>query len=90
MNGSRSVLPRPGVVPTPFQQEVAREVASCLAVDDFDPLTFACRGRGRPIGYPRMDVDADAQEWELFAGVDRDRGDSLLALSWIPDTPPGW
>jgi hypothetical protein len=33
---------------------------------------------------------ADAQEWKLFAGVDRDRGDSLLALSWVPDPPPGW
>jgi hypothetical protein len=90
MNGNRGALPRPGVVPTAFQQEVARAVASCFAVDDFDPLTFACRGRGRPIGYPRIDIDADAQEQELFAGVDRDRGDSLLALSWIPDTPPGW
>lgn len=90
MNGNPGALPRPGVVPTAFQQEVARAVASCFAVDDFDPLTFICRGRGRPIGYPRMDIDADAHEWKLFAGVDRDRGDSLLALSWIPDTPPGW
>ena len=90
MNGIRGALPRPGVVPTAFQQDVARAVASCFAVDDFDPLTFICRGRGRAIGYPRMDIDADAHEWKLFAGVDRDRGDSLLALSWIPDTPPGW
>ena len=83
-------LPRLGVVPSPFQQEVARMVASCYAVEDFDPLTFVCRGPGRPIGYPRIDIDADAQEWELFASVDRDRGESLLALSWIPDAPPGW
>jgi hypothetical protein len=90
MNGNSGTLPRPGVVPTSFQQDVARAVASCFAVDDFDPLTFVCRGRGRPIGYPRMDIDADAQEWKLFADVDRARGDSLLALSWIPDAPPGW
>lgn len=90
MNGNPGALPHPGVVPTAFQQDAARAVASCFAVDYFDPLTFVCRGRGRPIGYPRMHIDADAQEWKLFAGVDRDRGDSLLALSWIPDTPPGW
>jgi hypothetical protein len=37
-----------------------------------------------------VDIDADAQEWKLLADVDRDRGDSLLVQSWIPDTPPGW
>jgi hypothetical protein len=89
-NANPGALPRPGVVPSAFQQEVACAVASCYAVDDFDPLTFVCRGRGSPIGYPRMDIDADAQEWKLFANVDRDRGESLLALFWIPDAPPGW
>ncbi|MHB8491410.1 MAG: hypothetical protein ACYDA6_04235 [Solirubrobacteraceae bacterium] len=90
MSANSSALPRRGVVPSAFQQEVARRVAACYAVQDFDPLTFACRGHGRPIGYPRMDIEADAEEWELFANVDRDRGDSLLALCWMPDAPPGW
>jgi hypothetical protein len=90
MSGNPGTLPRPGVVPSAFQQEIAREVARCYAVGDFDPLTFACRGHGRPIGYPRMDIDAGAEEWKLFASVDRDKGDSLLALSWIPDAPSGW
>lgn len=45
---------------------------------------------GRPIGYLCVDIDADAQERELLADIDRDRGDALLVQSWIPDTPPGW
>ncbi len=47
-------------------------------------------GSGRPIGYPRIEIDIDAEEWLPFAGVDRDRGDSLLAFAWVPDAPPGW
>ena len=90
MRWSPTVLPRPGVAPSAFQQEVARAVASCYGVETFDPLTFVCRGHGRPIGYPRMTVEATAQEWDLFSGVDRDAGDSLLALCWVPDAPPGW
>ena len=37
-----------------------------------------------------MKIEAQPRDWELFRNVDRDRGDSLLALSWIPDAPPGW
>lgn len=90
MRANAGTLPSPGTVPTAFQREVARGVAACYAVEDFDPFTFVCHGRGRPIGYPRMDIAASAEEWGLFANVDRDRGDSLLALSWIPDAPPAW
>lgn len=90
MRGSLNRLPRPGVMPTPFQQSVARGVAACYSVTDFDPRTFVCRGHGRPVGYPRMEIEAQPRDWELFRNVDRDRGDSLLALSWIPDAPPGW
>jgi hypothetical protein len=35
-------------------------------------------------------IEASAEEWGVFATVDRDRGDSLLALSWIPDAPLAW
>ena len=90
MNGSPSVLPRRGVVPSSSQQEVARAVAACYGVTDFDPVTFVCHGHGRPIGYPRVAVQAGPDEWELFAHVDRSRGDALLGLSWFPDGPPGW
>lgn len=85
-----NALPRPGIGPNAFQQRVARAVAGHYGVEGFDPLTFVCRGHGRPIGYPRMAVEATAEEWELFRDVDRDRGDSLLALCWVPDAPPGW
>lgn len=90
MRRNAGTLPSPGIVPTDFQRQVAQHVAVCYGVEDFDPFTFVCHGRGRPIGYPRMDIQASAQEWELFAALDRDRGDSLLALSWVPDAPPAW
>ena len=90
MRRNAGTLPSPGTAPTAFQGQIAGRVAACYGVAGFDPDTFVCQGRGRPIGYPRMRVEASAEEWELFASVDRDRGDSLLALSWIPDAPPAW
>ncbi|HUA11959.1 MAG TPA: hypothetical protein VMA83_08145 [Solirubrobacteraceae bacterium] len=90
MRHHAGALPRPGRTPSPVQQAVARAIADCYAVDDFDPVTFACRGRGHPIGTPRVAVEATEEEWELFENIDRDRGDSLLALCWMPDAPPGW
>jgi hypothetical protein len=47
-------------------------------------------GGGRPIGTPRIEIDVADEEWIPFRDVDRDRGDSLLALAWSPDAPPGW
>jgi hypothetical protein len=85
-----SVVPRPGVRPTPWQQEVGRAIADAYRVFDFDPETFVCIGEGRPIGYPRIEFEVQPQEWEAFAGVNRDRGDALLAIAWFPDSPPGW
>lgn len=90
MRASPTALPRPGIAPSVFHQEVACAVAACYGVEAFDPHTFICHGHGRPIGYPRMTVEAATEEWELFSEVDRDSGDSLLALCWIPDAPPGW
>ena len=54
------------------------------------PTTFVCHGSGVPIGYPAMDLDVQPEEWEAFKPVDRDKGDSLLGLSWMPDPPEGW
>lgn len=39
-------------------------------------------GAGKPIGTPKLEVDADPREWEVFSAVDRRRGDSLLVLWW--------
>ena len=90
MRDKAGALPRPGFVPSTFQQEVARAVANCYAVGAFDPVSFVCQGSRRPIGNPRVSIEATDEEWRLFSDVDRDRGDSLLALCWIPDAPPGW
>jgi hypothetical protein len=85
-----STVPSPGVRPTPWQQAVGRAIADAYGVFEFDPETFVCIGEGRPIGYPRIDFEVEPREWEAFASVNRDRGDALLAIAWIPDNPPGW
>jgi hypothetical protein len=83
-------VPSPGTRPTAWQQEVGKAIADAFRVFDFDPETFVCIGEGRPIGYPRIDFEVEPQEWEAFACVNRDRGDALLAIAWLPDSPSGW
>jgi hypothetical protein len=83
-------VPRPGVGPTAWQQEIGKVIADAYGVEDFDPETFICRGPGRPIGYPIIDLQVEPQDWEVFRHIDRDRGDSLLGIVWIPDAPAGW
>jgi hypothetical protein len=85
-----SVVPRPGARPTPWHQEVGQAIAEAYHVFGFDPETFVCIGEGRPIGTPRIEFEVEPQEWEAFAAVNRDRGDALLAIAWLPDSPPGW
>ena len=83
-------VPRPGVRPTAWQQAVGRAVATAYRVETFDPETFVCVGTGRATGVPRIEFEVEPAEWEVFAPVDRSRGDALLALGWFPDPPPGW
>jgi hypothetical protein len=83
-------VPKIGVAPTAWQREIGQAVADAYGVREFDPATFVCRGRGRPIGYPRIEVEATAQEWAHFRHVDRDRGDSLLGFAWLGEPPPDW
>ncbi len=85
-----SGVPRPGVRPTAWQQEVGRVIADAYGVERFDPETFACIGTGTPIGYPIIDLEVEPVDWEVFRPVDRTRGDSLLGIAWMPDAPPGW
>lgn len=85
-----TVVPKPGVPPTPWQREVGEAIARAYGVSTFDPATFVCVGDGTPIGYPNLEVEATPEEWEVFRPVNRDRGDALLALAWNPDAPPGW
>ena len=85
-----TLLPKPGIRLTPWQQEVGRAIAAAYGNHAFDPETFVCIGTGEPIGYPVIEFDVEAWEWEVFKPVNRDRGDSLLAMMWTPDAPPGW
>ena len=90
MRQNPSAVPRGGIEPTAWQQEVGAAIADAYGVAAFDPRTFVCGGSGVPIGYPRMEIDVDDEEWIAFRGVNRDRGDSLLGLVWAPDAPEGW
>ena len=83
-------VPRLGVPPSPWQQAIGAAVAAAYGAHDFDPQTFVCRGRGAPIGYPVVEIEATPEEWALFAPVDRSRGDSLLGFAWLGDPPEGW
>lgn len=88
--GSESGVPRPGIQPTAWQQEVGRVIADAYGEERFDPETFVCMGAGTPIGYPIIDFEVEPVDWEVFRHVDRDRGDSLLGIVWRPDAPAGW
>jgi len=90
MARSAAAVPGRGNVPSPWHQQVGAAIAAAYGVADFDPKTFVCHGAGVPIGYPDMDLDVTPEEWDVFAPVDRDRGDSLLGISWTPDAPDGW
>lgn len=84
------MVPKPGVRPTAWQQEVGVAIANLYGVETFDPETFVCVGSGTPIGYPLIEMETEPHEWEVFRPVDRDRGDQLLAIAWSPAAPEGW
>jgi len=89
-NWNPTHVPKRGVRPTPWQQEIGAAIAAAYGVSGFDPETFVCVGSGTPIGYPCIDMDVRPEEWDVFAPVNRDRGDSLLGFFWTPDAPEGW
>jgi hypothetical protein len=89
-NWNPTHVPKRGVRPTLWQQEIGAAIAAAYGVSGFDPETFVCIGSGTPIGYPRIDMDVRAEEWDVFVPVNRDRGDSLLGFFWVPDAPEGW
>ena len=84
-----TIVPKYGISPSSWQKEVGLRVAELYGVD-IDPETFVVRGKGTPIGYPKMDIQVEEEEWRLFENVNRNRGDSLLAIAWSPDAPDGW
>lgn len=87
---NRGVVPKVGVTPTPWQQDVGQAIADIYGVQTFDRETFVCIGSGTPVGYPIIEIEAEPSEWDAFRNVDRPRGDQLLAISWVRDVPEGW
>ncbi|MFN8642099.1 MAG: hypothetical protein U0802_10760 [Candidatus Binatia bacterium] len=81
-------MPRPGT-PTPWQREVGAAIAAAYGAAAFDPATFVCRGRGTPIGWPVVEIEAMPEEWALFAPVDRARGVCSGSPGWA-NRSPGW
>jgi GNAT superfamily N-acetyltransferase len=84
-----SAVPTLGETPTAWQQAVGLAVAEAYG-STLDPETFVCIGPGTPIGYPNEAFPPTEAERDAYALVDRDRGDNLLVINWIPDGPPRW
>lgn len=86
---SPAVIPKYGVPLSDWQKEVGLCVAGLYGVN-IDPETMVVIGSGVPIGYPIIEQDVTEEEWLPFKTVNRDRGDSLLGITWSPDAPEGW
>lgn len=84
-----SVIPKVGVPLSDWHKEMGLKVAGLYGVA-LDPETFVVVGKGSPIGYPNVECEVAEQEWLPFRTVNRDRGDSLLGIFWVPDAPEGW
>lgn len=85
-----TMVPRRGERPSAWHQEIGKAIAAAYGSHDFDPETFVVIGAGTPIGYPVIEIEVEPWEWELFAPVDRSRGDSLLGMCWWGEPPAGW
>jgi hypothetical protein len=86
---SPMVIPKYGVPLSDWHKEVGLRVAELYGVN-LDPETMVVIGEGVPIGYPIIEQDVTEEEWLPFKNVNRDRGDSLLGITWSPDAPEGW
>lgn len=86
---SPAVLPKYGVPLSEWHKEIGLSIAALYGVT-LDPETFIVLGSGQPIGYPDLEYDISEEEWLPFRGVNRDRGDSLLGMTWFPEAPEGW
>lgn len=86
---SPSVVPAPGKPISAWHAEVAVRVAKLLN-STVDENTLIVAGGGEAVGFPRLEYDQSDGERALFAGVDRNRGDTLLAMCWLPEAPEGW
>ncbi len=86
---SPAVIPKYGVPLSDWQKEIGLRAAELYGVN-LNPETMVVIGEGVPIGYPIIEQDVTDEEWLPFQAVNRDRGDSLLGITWSPDAPEGW
>lgn len=84
-----SAIPKYGVPLAAWHRDMGIKVSELYGVN-LDPKTLLVIGDGSPCGYPNIDCEVIEQEWLLFKTVDRDRGDTLLGIVWVPDAPEGW
>lgn len=89
VRASSDTIPQAGQPLSEWQMEVTEFVAG-LYGSKVDRETSRVIGKGEPIGYPVVDIEATRDEEEVFASVNRDQGDSILAISWRPDAPAEW
>lgn len=82
-------IPKRGLVLSDWHKEVGLHFAKIYNVS-IDPETFVVKGSGSPIGIPKLEMNINDEDWEIFKHVDRDRGDSLLCIAWYPEAPVGW
>ena len=84
-----STVPAFGKPISDWHKKVGNRVAELLG-STVDSETFVVRGDGVPVGYPRVEYEATLEEKVLFENVDRDNGDSLLSMCWLPSAPKNW
>lgn len=89
MSQTPAVIPKYGAPLSDWHKEVGLRIAELYGVN-LDPETFVVIGDGSPIGYPIIQYEVEDTERQLFKAVNRDRGDSLLGITWSPDAPEGW
>ncbi len=89
INQFPATIPKYGVPLSEWQKEIGLKVAGLYGVD-IDPETLVVIGDGSPCGYPKVISEVSDEEWLLFKAVNRERGDSLLGITWFPEAPPGW
>jgi hypothetical protein len=82
-------LPDPDRALLPWHAEMIEAIAALYGSAVY-PGTCVVVGKGKPIGFPRINVEATEAQLNLFKDVDRNRGDALLAMSWSPKAPAGW
>ena len=87
--GADTTVPAFGRPISDWHKSVGIRVAELLR-STVDPETFVVRGDGAPVGFPRVEYEASPEEEALFANVDRENGDSLLSMCWLPSGPEGW